>query len=513
MRHFNYGVTYVMMPDRAMVRRPFSTLTIAKKGFLLVALPLVAQIVFGVALLAASRKAVEAHARELHSQHVLTETYAIKTALLIAQGSLRGYVLTRNADFLTDCRVAERDVPTAIARLSRLVADNALQSGRVREMAKSAAAVLDFQNVNANLVLGGRRDAAVSLVGTQAGKRLMERFLVPADAFLATEQRLAEARHAQASASNRMAITVVAIGFALNILLASGLALSFTAGINRRLGVLTENAQRLAAGRQLLPPLSPGDEIAGVDGVFREMAASLTKATEDLQHANGEMEAFSYSVSHDLRSPLRAIEGFSRILVEEYGGTLDAEGIRILGVIRRNTVTMAQLIDDLLTFSRLSRQQIARVEVDMRELAARTFAEVAGSDEHRKIEFVLDDIPPAKGDLPMLRQVLTNLLSNAVKFSQPREQPRIEVGTLKNGEAGYFVRDNGVGFDMKYANKLFGVFQRLHSANDFSGTGVGLAIVERVVHRHGGKVWADSAPGEGATFFFTLPESGGGNDA
>jgi two-component system sensor kinase len=471
---------------------------------------LVAQIVFGVALLAVSRKAVEAHAWELHSQHVLTDTYAIKTSLLIAQGSLRAYVLTQNPDFLADCRLAERNVPEAIAGLSGLVADNPLQAGRVRAMAKSAGEVLNFQDVNANLVRSGRRDAAVSLVGTQTGKRLMERFLVPADAFLADEQHLAEARHAVASASNRTAITVVSIGFALNILLAGGLALSFTAGINRRLRVLTENAQRLAAGRQLLPPLSPGDEIAGVDGVFREMAASLTKATEDLQHANREMEAFSYSVSHDLRSPLRAIEGFSRILVEEYGETLDAEGIRILGVIRRNTVTMAQLIDDLLAFSRLSRQQIARVEVDMRELAARTFAEVAG--EHRKIEFVLDDIPPAKGDLAMLRQALTNLLSNAVKFSQPREQARIEVGTLKNGETAYFVRDNGVGFDMRYAQKLFGVFQRLHSANDFSGTGVGLAIVERVVHRHGGKVWADSTPGEGATFFFTLPESGGGND-
>lgn len=495
-----------------MGRHPFTSLTIAKKGLLLIALPFVAQVVFGVALLAVSRKAVEAHAWELHSQHVLTDTYAIKTSLLIAQGSLRAYVLTQNLDFLNDCRAAERDVPQAIAGLSGLVADNRLQAGRVRQMAAYAREVLDFQNVNASLVLGGRRDAAVSLVGRQTGKRLMQQFLVPADAFLATEQRLAETRHSDASASNRMAIAVVAAGFVLNILLGGGMALSFTAGINRRLRVLTENAQRLAAGQQLLPPLSAGDEIADVDGVFREMAASLTKATADLQHANREMEAFSYSVSHDLRAPLRAIEGFSRILVEEYGETLDAEGIRLLGIIRRNTVTMAQLIDDLLAFSRLSRQQIARVEIDMRELAARTFAEVAGNADHRKIEFVLDDIPPARGDLAMLRQALTNLLSNAVKFSQPRDHARVEVGTMQNGETVYFVRDNGVGFDMRFANKLFGVFQRLHSANEFNGTGVGLAIVERVVHRHGGKVWADSTPGEGATFFFTLPEAAGGND-
>jgi signal transduction histidine kinase len=486
-------------------RRPFGTLTIAKKGFLLVAIPLVAQIVFGVALLAVSRKAVEAHAWELHSQRVLTETYAIKTSLLIAQGSLRAYVLTENIAFWNDCRAAEGGVRGAIVRLSQLVSDNPAQSERVREMAKPAGQVLDFQNLNASLVRNGRREAAVALVATETGKHLMDHFLIPTDAFLGEEQRLAGMRHDEASASNRTAIAVVAIGFALNILLAVGLAAAFMSGINRRLRVLTENAQRLAAGESLLPPLSAGDEIAEVDAVFRETASSLTKATADLQHANQEMEAFSYSVSHDLRAPLRAIEGFSRILVEEYGPVFDDEGNRLLGVIRRNAVTMAQLIDDLLAFSRLSRQPLARADVDMRELAARTFADVAAGADGRKLDFVLDDVPAANGDVALLRQVLTNLLSNAVKFTKPREQARIVFGsTVQDGETVYFVADNGVGFDMRYASKLFGVFQRLHSANEFSGTGVGLAIVERIVHRHGGRVWAESAPGEGATFFFTL---------
>jgi two-component system sensor kinase len=491
----------------------FTVLTMAKKGLLLVAIPLVAQIVFGLALLAVSRRAVDAHSWELHSQQVLIQTYEVKSSLLLAQGSLRAYVLTENPDFLGDCRTAGRSVTNAIAGLSRLVADNPAQSARVRQMAKTADDVIDFQNVNANYVLAGRRDQAVALIRTQAGKHLMRQFLVPTNSFLDDEQRLAKQRHDAASASNRTAITVVAIGFALNVLLGIGLAAAFTAGINRRLRVLTENAQRLGAGQQLLPPLSPGDEIADVDEVFREMAASLTKATAELQHANREMEAFSYSVSHDLRSPLRAIEGFSRILVEEYEGNLDAEGIRLLGVIRRNTVTMAQLIDDLLMFSRLSRQQIARVEIDMRELAARTFADVVGSADGRKIDFVLNDMPPARGDVAMTRQVLTNLLSNAVKFTRPNEHAQIVVGsTVHDGETIYFVTDNGIGFDIRYASKLFGVFQRLHSANDFSGTGVGLAIVERIVQRHGGRVWAKSAPAEGATFFFTLSEKAGGKD-
>jgi two-component system sensor kinase len=376
-------------------------------------------------------------------------------------------------------------------------------------MATSAGAVVDFQNANAGLVLNGRRPESIRWVATEAGKHLMERFLVPADAFVAEEQRLAALRHAQASKSNQSTIAIVAVGVTLNLLLAVALAIAFISGISRRLLVLTENARRLEAQEQLLAPLSAGDEIAEVDRVFHEVAASLSKATADLQHANREMEAFSYSVSHDLRAPLRAIEGFSRILAEEYASVLDTEGHRLLGVIRQNTVTMAQLIDDLLAFSRLSRQPVERVEIDMRDLAARTFAD-ASAAAGREIQFLLDDIPPARGDAAMVRQVFTNLLSNAVKFTKPCEQPQIVAGsTVNGGETVYFVADNGVGFDMRYAGKLFGVFQRLHSASQFSGTGVGLAIVERVVHRHGGRVWAEAAPGKGATFFFTLPDRRG----
>lgn len=240
---------------------------------------------------------------------------------------------------------------------------------------------------------------------------------------------------------------------------------------------------------------------------FHRMAASLAAANKDLQYAGREMEAFSYSVSHDLRAPLRAIDGFSRILEEEFGPTLDAEGKRILGVIRRNTINMAELIDDLLAFSRLSRQPVARVEVDMTALARQAYAEASRGAGNRNIEFDLHELPPASGDLAMLRQVFTNLLSNAVKFTGPRADARIEVGCTEDG-AGciYYVKDNGVGFDDRYTSKLFGVFQRLHLASEFDGTGVGLAIVQRVVQRHGGRVWAESVAGSGATFYFTLAD-------
>ncbi|HEX7192297.1 MAG TPA: ATP-binding protein, partial [Thermoanaerobaculia bacterium] len=235
------------------------------------------------------------------------------------------------------------------------------------------------------------------------------------------------------------------------------------------------------------------------------MAATLARTMNDLQHANREMEAFSYSVSHDLRTPLRAIDGFSRILEEEYAGALDDEARRLLGVIRRNTVMMAQLIDDLLAFSRLSRQQISPSTVDMNALARQAFADASRDANGRDIEFVLHDLPPASGDASMLRQVFANLLSNAVKFTGPRAVARIEVGVeTAGGETAYYLKDNGVGFDARFAGKLFGVFQRLHASHEFEGTGVGLAIVQRVVQRHGGRVWAESVLGSGSTFHFAL---------
>ncbi len=246
--------------------------------------------------------------------------------------------------------------------------------------------------------------------------------------------------------------------------------------------------------------------VAGLMAIaFHRMAASFAAVMKDLQNAGREMEAFSYSVSHDLRAPLRAIDGFSRILEEEYGQKLDAEGKRILGVIRHNTVTMAELIDDLLAFSRLSRQPVDRTDVDMTALARHAYAEAARDAGSRNIEFDLHELPPASGDLAMLRQVFANLLSNAVKFTGPRAVARIEVGCTEEGDGCvYYVKDNGVGFDDRYAGKLFGVFQRLHLASEFDGTGVGLAIVQRVVQRHGGRVWAESVAGSGATFYFTL---------
>jgi signal transduction histidine kinase len=235
----------------------------------------------------------------------------------------------------------------------------------------------------------------------------------------------------------------------------------------------------------------------------------VIERTAQLEAANKELEAFSYSVSHDLRAPLRAIDGYTRILVEDYESTLDAEGQRVCGVIRSQTERMGALINDLLTFSRLGRAEMRISLIDMEALANSVFHEVTTRGERERIEFQMGSLSPAVGDPTLIGQVWANLLGNAVKFSAKRERAVIEVGSSREAaENIYFVRDNGAGFEMEYADKLFGVFQRLHSEREFEGTGVGLAIVQRIVHRHGGRVWAESQVDKGATFYFTLPRKG-----
>ncbi|HNX49098.1 MAG TPA: PAS domain S-box protein [Thermoanaerobaculaceae bacterium] len=242
-----------------------------------------------------------------------------------------------------------------------------------------------------------------------------------------------------------------------------------------------------------------------------ELERRVVERTSQLEVANKELEAFAYSVSHDLRAPLRAIDGFSRMLVEDHATTLDGEGHRLLGVIRDSTRRMGQLIDDLLAFSRVGRAEIRQVTVDMRALAESVFLELTAGGAPRRVELELGELPAAVGDAALLRQVWENLLGNALKFTSHRERPRIFVdGEHRGSELEYHVGDNGAGFDMRYVGKLFGVFQRLHSSKEFPGTGVGLALVQRIVVRHGGRVWATSEMDKGSTFSFTLPAPGGG---
>jgi PAS domain S-box-containing protein len=232
----------------------------------------------------------------------------------------------------------------------------------------------------------------------------------------------------------------------------------------------------------------------------------VQERTAELQAANKELESFSYSVSHDLRAPLRAMDGFSRIVVKNYSERLDDEGRRMLEFIRGGAQRMGHLIDDLLAFSRLGRQTLDPTPIDMHALAQRVFEELAALDPGRKLRLDLRPLPPARGTQAMIRQVWVNLISNAIKFTRDRETGEIEIGA-RHGEDGgdvYYIKDNGAGFDMRHVSRLFGVFQRLHGMEEFEGTGVGLALVQRIVHRHGGRAWAEGETNRGATFFFTL---------
>ncbi|MFZ1554044.1 MAG: ATP-binding protein [Anaerolineae bacterium] len=238
-----------------------------------------------------------------------------------------------------------------------------------------------------------------------------------------------------------------------------------------------------------------------------ELEQRIIERTAQLQAANKELEAFAYSVSHDLRSPLRAVDGFSRILLEEYEDKLDAEGKRLLNVVRTNTQRMDQLITDLLTLSRITRGEMQFSRIDMTALVHTVYHEIASSETQGAISFSVAHLPDAFGDPTLLRQAWSNLLSNATKYTMPKTERRIEIGSYaEDGMNVYFVKDNGVGFDPAYTHKLFGVFQRLHTTAEFEGNGVGLAIVQRIIHRHGGRVWAEGQVNQGATFYFALPQ-------
>jgi signal transduction histidine kinase len=281
---------------------------------------------------------------------------------------------------------------------------------------------------------------------------------------------------------------------------------------------VTETAEAVATMRNVDPiHTDRRDEIGRLADAFNTMTGRIAQAREELEQrveartaelsaVNRELESFSYSVSHDLRAPLRAIVGFVQILEEDHGASFNDDARRSLERVKANATRMGQLIDDLLTFARIGRMPLTHQRVDVNHLA-RNAADEALATSDRPIELVIEPLPPCLGEPVLLKQVFANLLSNAVKFTARTERPAITIGTIANAEATYYVRDNGAGFDERFAEKLFGVFQRLHRTVEFEGTGVGLAIVQRIINRHGGRVWAEGKVNEGATFYFTLPRA------
>src|SRR3989441_12669604 len=294
-----------------------------------------------------------------------------------------------------------------------------------------------------------------------------------------------------------------------------GLARFLSTGEARVIGRTVELVGRRKEGAEFPLELSLASWKAGGETFFTGIIRDLTehkraeekvkKFNEQLEAANKELEAFSYSVAHDLRAPLRAIDGFSRILLEEHAPTLTPEAQNYLNVVRRNSQHMGLLIDDLLAFSRLSRQPVNKQLVRPTDLVRQCVDELRAEQQGRRVDIAIGDLPACPADPALLKQVWLNLISNALKYTRKQEMAVIAAGCQEQDSAtAYFGRDNGVGFDMRYGDKLFGVVQRLRPAEGYAGTGVGLAIVQRIIHRHGGRVWAEAAVNHGATFYFTL---------
>ncbi len=319
---------------------------------------------------------------------------------------------------------------------------------------------------------------------------------------------------------NRFVRWIVAIGLVL-IVIGVFAAWTMSRSITKPLGQLTVAAEAISQGdysTSVPVDVYRSDELGKLAIAFNIMTAQVHHMWQDLDHkvkertsqlemVNKELEAFSYSISHDLRTPLRAISGYSIMLKEDYEGKLDAEGNRIIHNIITNAKMMGQLIDDLLSFSRLGKKELKRTHVDMQLLAATVVNELLQNEPENKYKIHIGLLPSTEADQVMIKQVLINLLSNAIKYSSKRAGPEIEIGSKDDiVRTIYYIKDNGAGFDMAYAGKLFGVFQRLHSHEEFEGTGVGLALVKRIIDKHKGDIWTEALENIGATFYFSLPK-------
>jgi signal transduction histidine kinase len=326
-------------------------------------------------------------------------------------------------------------------------------------------------------------------------------------------KRLVQSAAKRTEATRRLTVLLmfVLIGGVLAITVANAVIAARL--VEKRINRLRAGAGRVAAGHlEHRLNIAGNDELAELGAAFDAMTARLQALNEELnarvaqlENANRELDAFSHSVSHDLRAPLRAIDGFSKAVLADQADKLNAQAREDLERVRKAAQHMARLIDDLLKLSRVSRAQLGRLPLDLGRLARNTIDELRRAEPGRRVEVTIAKDLRAEGDPDLLQVVLDNLLGNAWKFSSRREHAHLELGIAEvQGERAFFVRDDGAGFDMAYADKLFGAFQRLHATTEFEGTGIGLATVQRIVHRHGGRIWAESAVGQGATFYFTL---------
>lgn len=453
-----------------------------------------------VAVAFAQRKSEQ---RARHSREVTRMARRSQLLALDRETGVRGFLLSGDSASLAPDIAARAPLRAALDSLIAATADNPAQQRRARAY---AAAIARWDSMFAGPAIAQRSrrgpdtEIATFGVGGLAGKLLFDDVRTRYEEFDADEEALYQAR-GQASARLETLNVIVAV-------LGLGVLGGTQALLRRRVTVqavaLTERQEQLE---------TQAIELEDQASELEQQAAELEAQTEELQDTvrelgrkNEELNAFSGAVAHDLRSPLRSIDGFSHLLLSDHASHLDASGVNALTRIRVNTQRMGELIDGLLTLARVSSGELRRNEVDLSELAAAVGNELRRTlPADRRIEYVVHPRLSARGDPRLLRVVVHNLVENAFKFTRSRAAGRVEVGaTDLDGQRAFFVGDNGVGFDPRYAGKLFDAFERLHDDPRYEGTGVGLATVRRIVNRHGGEVWAASEPGRGATFYFTI---------
>jgi signal transduction histidine kinase len=432
-----------------------------------------------------------------HTWKVIDQVERIMGSAKDAETGFRGYLLSGEESYLDPYQTATRELPGELDRFQTLTSDNPSQQHRIAQM----RSVLDERmNLLANGIQvrrSGSRDMvqALSLSGT--GRAEMDRLRQIANEMEAEERRLLTIRTATAQSNFLRARVALALATCLDLLLIM-LMFGYLAR-ERRLRLAAE----IAAENLELARAATEQKAEEVRALNATLESRVHERTAELEITNRELEAFSYSVSHDLRAPLRTIDGFSLALEEDYSAEIDDAGRDYIRRVRTGVQRMGQLIDSLLQLSRITRAEIAREDFHLSDMAESVALSLREENPGLKIVFHIEKDQQANGDPKLIRVALENLLGNAVKFSSKVADPNVFFG-WDHDKGAWYVRDNGAGFDMHYADKLFNAFNRLHGDKDFKGSGIGLATVARVVRRHHGRIWADSIEGRGATFWFTL---------
>ena len=418
-----------------------------------------------------------------HTHLVIENLEQILTDITQAEASQRGYILTGDEQYLKLFENGVENVNRGVKDFQRLTSDNPQQQEAIKQLEPAIAARLaGFRERIEIRRLSGLVAASKAVATGDNGGQMMAEIRERIAGMRKTEQQLLTSRLSVTAHSTWKMKAIIVVGNLLAVVF-----LFFAGVVIRR-----ETGRRNLAEQDL-----------------RHTNERLTRQTAELSETNNELESFSYSVAHDLRAPLRQIGGYSKVLLQEHGPRLDGEAQRYLEKVADGARKMGRLVDDLLSLSKIGRQELALQSTQLDSLLRQVVEELAPECFGREVEWRIGELFRAECDPGLMKQVFVNLLSNAVKYTGRRERAVIEVGQMwQNDQRVVFVRDNGVGFEMQYMGKLFGVFQRLHKARDFEGTGVGLAIVQRIVRKHGGRIWAEAELDAGASFFFTLGSPG-----